>query len=54
MVEAKSDRSAEERRLEREKNRAFLADAIEGFGDQTVHDALAKRLDAALASLEQS
>ena len=27
MVEAKSERAAEERRLERERNRAFLADA---------------------------
>ena len=34
--------------------RAFLADAIAGFGSEAVHDALWKRLDAALESLEQS
>ena len=34
--------------------RAFLADAIEGFGDEAVYDGLAKRLDSALESLEQS
>jgi Fe-S cluster assembly protein SufD len=33
--------------------RAFLEDAIEGFADQAVHDVLASRVDAALASLEQ-
>ena len=34
--------------------RAFLEDAIEGFGGETVHDALAGRLDAALAGLGKS
>jgi Fe-S cluster assembly protein SufD len=33
--------------------RGFLADAIEGFGDEATHDGLAKRLDAAFESLEQ-
>jgi len=32
--------------------RAFLADAIEGFGDDALRDAMAARLDAALDSLE--
>jgi Fe-S cluster assembly protein SufD len=31
--------------------RAFLEDAIEGLADETVHDALWRRLDASLASL---
>ena len=34
--------------------RAFLADAMEGFGSEAVQDRLAKRLDTALESLEQS
>ena len=33
--------------------RGFLADAIEGFGDEATHDGLAKRLDAAFEALEQ-
>ena len=31
--------------------RAFLEDAIEGLADETVHDALWRRIDASLASL---
>jgi Fe-S cluster assembly protein SufD len=34
--------------------RAFLADAVEGFGDESFRDAFGARLDVALASLEEA
>ncbi|HXJ00060.1 MAG TPA: Fe-S cluster assembly protein SufD [Micropepsaceae bacterium] len=34
--------------------RAFLADALEGFGDEALRDALSVRLDAALGALEEA
>jgi Fe-S cluster assembly protein SufD len=32
--------------------RAFLEEAVEGVGDETVHDALWRRIDARLSELE--